>query len=60
MRVSELIQKLQVLKDELGDLEVLITDGWDAVGYRGNFLIQHYIDIDQTNYIDIGVGGLKE
>ena len=60
MRVSELIQKLQVLKDELGDLEVLITDGWNAVGYRGNFLIQHYIDIDQTNYIDIGVGGLKE
>ena len=60
MKVSELIQKLQALKDEFGDLEVLITDGWDAVGYSGNFLVQHYVDIDQTSYIDIGVGGLKE
>ncbi|MDV7394532.1 hypothetical protein RZS08_24330 [Arthrospira platensis SPKY1] len=60
MKVSELIQKLQTLKDEFGDLEVLITDGWDAVGYSGDFLVQRFIDVDQTNYIDIGVGGLKE
>lgn len=60
MKASELIQQLQAHIDTVGDLEVLITDGWQAVGYRGNYSVIHFIDVCGTEYIDIGIGGLKE
>ena len=60
MKASELIQQLQAHIDTVGDLEVLITDGWQAVGYSGNYLVEHFIDVCGTEYIDIGIGGLKE
>lgn len=60
MNINELITQLTELYDQYGNLEVLITDGFECAGYRGNFQLQHYIDIDGESYIDIGIGGLKE
>lgn len=60
MKIDEFISRLSEIESRHGNLEVLITDGHDAVGYRGDFLIQLYIDFDQTKYVDIGIGGLKE
>ena len=60
MKIDEFISKLIEIESEHGNLEVLITDGYEAVGYRGDFVIQLYPDFDQTKYVDIGLGGLKE
>lgn len=60
MKIDEFISKLIEIESEYGNLEVLITDGYESVGYRGDFLIQLYTDFDQTKYVDIGIGGLKE
>jgi len=60
MKASELINKLTVLQQEFGDLEILITDGWKAVCYRGDYLLNIWKEPDGELFIDIGVGGLQE
>lgn len=63
MTIKELIESLRELQSmyELSDdTEVLITDGWDCKGYRGDFVIQRYIAPgSKTVYADIGIGGLE-
>jgi hypothetical protein len=56
-----MINQLQKLYEEVGeDVEVLITDGFQAGCYRGDFAVEVYEDIDGTIYADIGIGGCDE
>lgn len=60
MRVSEMIRRLEQYQAELGDVEVLITDGHNAECYRGDYEIEPWQDDDDKWCIDIGIGGCKE
>jgi hypothetical protein len=61
MRITQMINQLQKLYEEVGeDVEVLITDGFQARCYRGDFAVEVYEDIDGTIYADIGIGGCEE
>ena len=61
MRVSEMIRRLEQYQAELGDVEVLITDGFNAECYRGNYAIEPWWEDDLGQWcIDIGIGGSKE
>lgn len=57
--VSEMIAKLQSLYAEVGDVEVLITDGYQCQGYRGSYDIQKWTE-NGENFVDIGIGGCME
>lgn len=56
MLASEMIAQLANLIGEVGDREVLITDGIIGNGYRGNYSIGIFEDVDGRSYIDIGIG----
>lgn len=58
MKVSQLIEKLQRVQSEVGDLEVKITDGFDGVCYSGDFYVGDF-EFDDDEFIDIGIGGMK-
>lgn len=60
MKISELIAKLQAKQDKLGDVEVLITDGFQANCYRGDYEIIEWSDDDGKMCVDIGIGGCLE
>lgn len=60
MKVSELIRKLEMYKNEVGDVDVLITDGHNAACYRGEYEVQPWLDDDGQMTIDIGIGGTLE
>lgn len=60
MKISEMISELAVLQTQVGDVEVLVTDGYDARGYRGDYEIVKYIDCDGAVYVDIGIGRCME
>ena len=60
MKVSELIRKLEMYKNEVGDVDVLITDGYDARCYRGDYAVHAWLDDDGQMTIDIGIGGTLE
>ena len=56
MTVMELILKLQALPP---DCEVTITDGYNAVVYQGDFVVQKFLDGDGYLSVDTGVGGTE-
>jgi len=58
MLVDEMITRLVELRDQMGNVEVLITDGYDARGYRGTFSINEFSHCG--SFIDIGIGGCEE
>ena len=60
MRITEMIERLTALRTELGDVEVLVTDGFNAECYRGNYEIIKWQDDDGTMTVDIGIGGCRE
>lgn len=55
MTVAEWIEKL---KEFPQDLEVKITDGYEANFYQGDFTIELFEDLDGSFFVDIGIGGL--
>lgn len=60
MKVRQMIEELSALEKEMGNLEVWITDGYNAIGYEGDYEIKKFYDIyDDRNVIDIGIGGLN-
>jgi hypothetical protein len=60
MKIKQLITELQNLCDDIGeDVEVLITDGFDARCYRGDFAVQSWQE-DGKMFVDIGIGGCEE
>lgn len=60
MRITEMIERLTALRTELGDVEVLVTDGFNAECYRGNYEIIKWQEDDGTMTVDIGIGGCRE
>ena len=60
MLASEMISKLVHLIGEVGDREVLITDGIIVNCYRGDYDIGIFEDVDGRSYIDIGIGNCIE
>lgn len=59
MKVSEMIHRLSLYQQELGDVEVLITDGYSAACYHGDYDITPCF-VDNSMTIDIGIGGCLE
>lgn len=60
MKVSTMISELQYLKDKLGDVEVLISDGFRGYMYSGNYKITRWDNSDGTPFVDIGIGHCLE
>jgi len=60
MLISEMIVELLNVMKEIGDREVLISDGVRDVNYRGNYSIGIFEDVDGCSYADIGIGFSKE
>ena len=60
MKVSQMIERLISLRDQLGDVEVLVTDGFDARCYRGDYEIIKWQEDDGQWCVDIGIGGCRE
>lgn len=60
MKVSTLIQQLQTLYESTGNVDVLVTDGYNCMCYNGDYAIAEYEDENGTIFIDIGVGGNLE
>jgi hypothetical protein len=61
MKLGEFVKKLNELREELrDDTEVLITDGVECIGYRGDFHIQTWTEDDGTVAVDIGIGYCRE
>jgi hypothetical protein len=56
MKLSSMISELTQLKAELGDVEVLISDGFRGYFYSGNYRIVRF-DTENQVYADIGIGG---
>lgn len=56
MTVSELIGQLEKFDHKL---EVLITDGYNCMFYKGEYTITEFND-NGTTYVDIGIGGCQE
>ena len=56
MTVSELIGQLEKFDPEL---EVLVTDGYNFMFYKGEYTITEFND-NGTTYVDIGIGGCQE
>lgn len=61
MTVSELISKLHQLQLEVGDVDVTVTDGWEARCYYGEYDIIKFFDPQTCQMtIDIGIGGTEQ
>lgn len=58
MLVDEMIARLSELRGQMGNVEVLITDGYQARCYRGQYSIERF-DY-QGSFIDIGIGECEE
>lgn len=57
MSVSELIAKLSTFQP---DAEVLITDGFKCLCYRGDYDVEAWMDDAGKVCVDIGLGGCEE
>lgn len=57
MTVKELIDKLNKFCPEL---TVLVTDGFNGMCYRGEYLVVEFVDDSGAKCVDIGVGGTEE
>ena len=57
-----MINQLQKLYEDIGeDVEVLVTDGFQARCYRGDYNVQMWQeDGDGEVFVDIGIGGCEE
>lgn len=56
MKISDVVAALEKIQREHGDVEVLVTDGFDARCYRGEYEIRAW-DEDGVMCADIGIGG---
>lgn len=57
MNVGELKAALAAYPD---DYEVLVTDGFQCQCYRGDFMVELFVDCDGYSFVDIGIGGCAE
>jgi hypothetical protein len=57
MKISNMISELSLLWGDLGDVEVLISDGLKFNFYRGNYNINKRHEESGEVFVDIGIGG---
>lgn len=60
MKISEVVAELLRIKDQIGDREILISDGFRGLNYRGRYSIGIFEDVDGRSYADIGIGNNLE
>lgn len=61
MNLDTLISKLTALRDELGgETTVLITDGYNAQCYNGDYAVEKFVSEINEVFVDIGIGGTLE
>lgn len=61
MTLNKLIALLEAKREEIGgDVEVLITDGFNTACYRGDYEVATFVDLDGYVFADIGIGGCLE
>lgn len=63
MKVSTLIKKLESEMAIVGDVEVVISDGFECVFYKAKDLCDFEVDSfdeDGEMYVEIAVGGTKQ
>lgn len=60
MKINEFISQLENFRDAYGNLEVLITDGYEARCYKGQYEFTLHQNNDNQKCLDIGIGGLLE
>ena len=67
MKISELVNKLNIIRMSSGDLEILVTDGYEHHCYRGqlekndfNDYLISVVEFDDQKFVDIGIGGCSE
>lgn len=61
MLVSELIKKLTELREQLGDVDVTITDSWEVRCNYGEYYVIKFFDPQTCQMtIDIGIGGTEQ
>ena len=54
MKISNMISELSLLWGDLGDVEVLISDGLKFNFYRGNYNIKRHEESGEV-FVDIGL-----
>lgn len=59
MKISNMISELSLLWGDLGDVEVLISDGLKFNFYRGNYNIKRHEETGEV-FVDIGIGGCDD
>lgn len=60
MNLDTMIAQLTALRDELGgETTVLITDGFDARCYNGEYEIAKFVCDSGEACVDIGIGGME-
>lgn len=57
MTVAEWIEKL---KEFPLDQEVRISDGYKGIFYQGDFDFQLFEDVDDSTFVDVGIGGFDK
>ncbi len=57
MNVGELRAALSAFSD---DTEVLVTDGYRGLFYKGAFTVEEFEPVDGQYVCDIGIGGCEE
>ena len=60
MKISELIAALEARMAQDGDVEVLVTDGYNAFCYRGEYSVARFVCDGGEIVADIGIGGCIE
>lgn len=60
MKLNEFISQLENFRNAYGNLEILITDGYEAKCYKGQYEFTLYQDTNNQWCLDIGIGGLLE
>jgi len=59
MKISDMISQLQLLQGDIGDVEVLISDGYRGYFYRGNYKLERY-SMNGEVFVDIAIGHCLE
>jgi hypothetical protein len=60
MNIKQMLERLHRLYVEHGDVEVCIVDGYHNRVYRGDFLVESYLETTGKFTVDIAIGGLDE
>jgi len=55
MKVDDMLKQLYLLRERMGNVDVMVTDGYQARCYDGEYEIKEF-----EGRIDIGIGGTEQ